>query len=242
MIRGRVLFVDDEPAILASYSRALVGGGFEVTKADNGEEALRRLDTMNYDVILTDLLIPKSRGLKLVETLHERLPEIPLIVMLDKSSNEIAVEVAERGASQSLVKPVSGILLKRTLSNAMGRKTARQDYGRIFSSSGGESLAPIKMNATDAKNQMGRVLDTVMQGGVVLITRHESPKAAVIPMAEYERFSRAAEERLKSLGSEFDDLLARMQTPGARSGMQAAFEASPEQLGKAAVRFARKRA
>jgi prevent-host-death family protein len=80
-----------------------------------------------------------------------------------------------------------------------------------------------------------------MQGGVVLITRHETPKAAVIPMAEYERYSRAAEEKLNSLGREFDDLLVRMQTPRARSGMQAAFEASPEQLAKAAVRFARKR-
>jgi hypothetical protein len=42
------------------------------------------------------------------------------------------------------------------------------------------------------------------------------------------------------LSSEFDALLARMQTPEARAGMQAAFDATPEQLAKAAVTFARK--
>jgi prevent-host-death family protein len=89
---------------------------------------------------------------------------------------------------------------------------------------------------------MGHVLDTVMQGGVVLITKRETPRAAVIPMAEYEKFSRATEARLSALSGEFDALLARMQTPGARVGMQAAFDATPEQLAKAAVNFARKRA
>jgi hypothetical protein len=61
-------------------------------------------------------------------------------------------------------------------------------------------------------------------------------------MAEYEKFSRAPETRLNALSGEFDALLARMQTPEARVGMQAAFDATPEQLAKAAVTFARKRA
>ncbi len=242
MNRGRVLLVDDEPAILASYSRLLVGSGFEVTKANNDEEAVRRIVTTDYDVVLTDLLLPRIKGLKLIETLHEHSPALPVIVMLDQGSNELAVEVAERGALQSLVKPVKGDLLKRTLSNAMRRTRSLQNVDQLLFARGGNQLVPIKMNATDAKNQMGRVLDTVMQGGVVLITRHETTKAAVIPIAEYEKYSRAAEDKLSALRSEFDNLLEKMQTAEARSGMQTAFEASPEQLAKAAVRYARRRA
>jgi prevent-host-death family protein len=98
------------------------------------------------------------------------------------------------------------------------------------------------MKATKAKNQMGQMLETVMQGGVVLITKHETPKAAVISIEEYERLSRAAEAKLDALSSEFDALFDRMQTPEARAGMQAAFDASPEQLVQAALEFARKRA
>jgi prevent-host-death family protein len=97
------------------------------------------------------------------------------------------------------------------------------------------------MTATDAKNQMSQLLETVIQGGVVLITKHDTPKAAVIPISEYEKFSRTTEAELNALSGEFDAMLARMQTPNARAGMKAAFDATPVRLGKAAVAFARKR-
>ena len=192
------------------------------------------------DVVLTDLLIPEMNGLAFLKILRAFSPELPVIVMVDKLRNELAVEAAELGALHSLVKPIARALLKRTVSQAIGLKRARQDAAPEFLTPRGDALAPIKITATDAKNQMGHVLETVMQGGVVLITKHEAPKAAVIPMAEYEKFSRATEARLSALSSEFDAILARMQTPKSRAGMQAAFDASPEQLAEAAVAFARK--
>jgi antitoxin Phd len=130
---------------------------------------------------------------------------------------------------------------KKPLSHAVGLKRPQQEAAPKFLPRRGDTGVPIKMTATDAKNQMGQLLETVMQGGVVLITKHEAPKAAVIPMTEYEKFSRATEARLNALSGEFDALLARMQAPKARAGMKAAFDASPEQLAKAAVALARKR-
>ena len=242
MAQGRVLLVDDEPSILTSYSRTLIDGGFDVTKADGSVQALRRLKTMSFDVILTDLLIPETNGLALLERVHRMSPELPVIVMLDKMSNKIAVEVAERGVLQTLVKPISGELLKRTVTRAVRSRRSRQSIIPSFLGHGADPLIPVTMNATKAKNQMGQMLETVMQGGVVLITKHETPKAAVISIEEYERLSRVGEAKLDALSSEFDALLDRMQTPEARAGMQAAFDASPEQLAQAALEFARKRA
>jgi len=242
MPRDRVLLVDDQPKVLASYSRALASAGFEVTEAGSGDEALRRLERSPFDVVLTDLLVPKISGLAFLERLHAFSPALPFIVMVDKQSNEIAVEAAELGALQLLVKPIDLACLKRTVGRAVRLRRARQDATPAFLAPRGEALTPIKITATDAKNQMGRVLDTVMQGGVVLITKRETPRAAVIPMAEYEKFSRATEAKLNALSGEFDALLARMQTPEARAGMKIAFDATPEQLAKAAVTFARKRA
>ena len=100
---------------------------------------------------------------------------------------------------------------------------------------------PIKISATEAKNKLGEVLDSVMQGGMVLITKHETPKAVLLSMEEYGALSSATQTRLDTLNGEFDALLARMQTAKARAGMKAAFTASPKQLGKAAVSDARKR-
>ncbi len=101
---------------------------------------------------------------------------------------------------------------------------------------------PVKISATEAKNRLGELLDSVIQGGMVLITRHETPKAVLLSMEEYGALSRATQSRLDTLNHEFDALLARMQTAKARAGMKAAFSASPKQLGKAAVSAARKRA
>jgi antitoxin Phd len=53
--------------------------------------------------------------------------------------------------------------------------------------------------------------------------------------------TKAPESQINSLSAEFDDLLARMQRPGARKAMNKAFRASPAELGKAAVAAARKR-
>src|SRR2546430_11841338 len=49
MLRGRVLLVDDQPSILASYSRALAHAGFEVTEASGGDEAFRRLESRSEE-------------------------------------------------------------------------------------------------------------------------------------------------------------------------------------------------
>src|SRR5579862_499457 len=102
--------------------------------------------------------------------------------------------------------------------------------------------AAVKISATEAKNKLGEVLDAVLQGGMVLITKHETPKAVLLSMEEYGALTGAAQSRLDALNGEFDALLERMQTAKARAGMKAAFAASPHLLGKAAVAAARRRA
>jgi antitoxin Phd len=97
------------------------------------------------------------------------------------------------------------------------------------------------VTATEAKNAFGQLLEKAMQGGVVVITKHDAPKAVLISLDEYTALSSASESRINSLSAEFDSLLMRMQGLKARGAMKNAFHASPKQLGKAAVVAARKR-
>ena len=97
------------------------------------------------------------------------------------------------------------------------------------------------VTATQAKNKFGRLLEKAMQGGVVVITKHDEPKAVMISVEKYTTLSNAPESRINSLSAEFDSLLIGMQRPGARKSMRAAFRASPKRIGKAAVVAARKR-
>lgn len=105
----------------------------------------------------------------------------------------------------------------------------------------GERVDAASYSATDAKKEFGRLLEAVLRGDVVVITKHEAPKAVLLSVDEFNALAHAADVTLDSLTREFDALLARMQTPKARAGMKTAFGASPRQLGKAAVAAARKR-
>jgi prevent-host-death family protein len=105
----------------------------------------------------------------------------------------------------------------------------------------GERVAAASFTATDAKKEFGRVLEMVIRGGVVLITKHDAPKAVLLAVDEFNALAGAMEGKLDTLSGEFDALLARMQTPRARAGMRAAFGASPNRLGRAALAAARKR-
>jgi len=99
----------------------------------------------------------------------------------------------------------------------------------------------VSVSATDAKKEFARMLDTVNQGRLVVITKHDTPKAVVMSIEDYQALAQAGETKLEALSDEFDAQFARMQTPAARRGMKAAFEASPKALGRAAVARARKR-
>ena len=94
--------------------------------------------------------------------------------------------------------------------------------------------------ATQVKNEFGAILDKATRGGAVAITRHDRPRAVLVSYEEFESLVQARSRTLDNLGAEFDDLLDRMQNPKAKKAMDAAFNASPAKLGRAAVKAARK--
>lgn len=124
----------------------------------------------------------------------------------------------------------------------MSRAAARRQ-GPIaaFRNRRGERVEAASVTATDAKKQFGRVLELVLRGGAVVITKHDAPKAIVLSMEEFHALTRPGASPLDSLTGEFDAMLARMQTPRAKGALRAAFAASGKELGKAAVAAARKR-
>jgi len=104
----------------------------------------------------------------------------------------------------------------------------------------GELVDIQSVPATQLKNQFASVLDRAVRGGPVAITKHNSARAILISVEEFEALVAERARSLDALGSQFDGLLARMQKPAAKKGMHAAFNASPQALGRAAVKAARK--
>jgi len=109
-----------------------------------------------------------------------------------------------------------------------------------FRNSHGQLIDISTVAATKVKNEFGSILEKTMHSGAVAITRHDTPKAVLLSFAEFESLVKERSRSLDDLNSEFDGLLARMQTPQVRKGIEAAFNASPIELGRAAVKAAQK--
>ena len=90
--------------------------------------------------------------------------------------------------------------------------------------------------ATAAKNEFGHVLSLVAAGRTVVITKHETPTAVIVSYPEFQALAEASARRWDTLSAEFDELLAGMQSAKSRAGLAAAFNASPAEVGRAAVK------
>ncbi|HEY1841257.1 MAG TPA: type II toxin-antitoxin system Phd/YefM family antitoxin [Mycobacterium sp.] len=95
------------------------------------------------------------------------------------------------------------------------------------------------VSASRLKNEFGTVFEQAAVEGAVVITKHDTPRAVLLSYAEFEALTASATPALDDLRERFDALLATMQKPEAKAGVAAAFDASPEELGTAAVKAAR---
>jgi len=108
-----------------------------------------------------------------------------------------------------------------------------------YRNSKGELVDVPSVPASRAKNEFGTLFEQAALGGAIAITKHDAPKAVLLSIAEFESLVKSRSPSLDDLSAKFDALLQRMQTPQARAGMAAAFNASPAELGRVAVTAAR---
>lgn len=234
LVEGRRTSADDE----------LEAAGFDVTKAASVASALVELTRREFDLVLSDVRLESTEGLSLLRQMKERSLDTPTCLMFAELDNASTIEATSLGAFQCLKRPIDTASLQRVGELAVAaraRATAKVREPSAFRSRLRGKVVPTSVSATDAKNEFGRVLDTAIQSGAVVITRHESPKAVLLSMDEFKDLVGEGSRRLDTLSAEFDALLTRMQAPGVRARMKAAFGASPTELGKAAVAAAANR-
>ena len=107
-----ILVVDDEPAIQDILNWALSAEGYRVATAGSGEEALNRVEQEDFDIIVTDIVMPGLDGLEVLERSRVLNPRAAVIVMTAYAALETAIAALRRGASDYLEKPFSVDLLK----------------------------------------------------------------------------------------------------------------------------------
>ena len=115
---GTILIVEDDASFRRVLEYQLNEAGYKTTIAENGEKALELFSEHRYQVVLTDLNLPKLGGEEVLKQIKQQSPDTPVIILTAFASIESAVEAMKLGAFHYLTKPVNGDELLLTIGNA----------------------------------------------------------------------------------------------------------------------------
>ncbi len=102
----RFLIVDDEAVVRQAFARILSGDHCEAETADDGAEALRKMQQQPFDVVLLDLKMPGIDGITVLRTIKRNWPDSEVIVITGYAALDTAKESVAAGAFDYLAKPV----------------------------------------------------------------------------------------------------------------------------------------
>ncbi|HPM76354.1 MAG TPA: response regulator [bacterium] len=119
---ARILIVDDEPGIRQTIPRFLDRQEMEVATAASVEAALEKLAALPYDVVVTDIIMPRATGIDLLREMQERYPTVKVIVITGEPTVDSVSEALRHRAFDYLPKPIEGAKLRQVVRNAVQLK------------------------------------------------------------------------------------------------------------------------
>jgi len=120
---AHLLVVDDDTRIRDLLSRYLTDQGFRITVAADAAEARRKLEGLNFDLIILDVMMPGETGLSLTESMREKRA-IPIILLTARAEAESRIAGLEAGADDYLPKPFDPRELVLRVNNILRRNTS----------------------------------------------------------------------------------------------------------------------
>ena len=135
--KGKVLVIDDEPGVRDLLSETLSEvGGYETVIATDGLDGIEKMRSSEFDVIFTDLAMPRLNGMDFLKKCKEINTKTPIVVLTGVSSMEIAVNAMRHGAYDFITKPFPLDRIVSTTEKIIGE---RKLFGRLACSQGSDA-------------------------------------------------------------------------------------------------------
>lgn len=192
---GRILIIDDEKSIRNSLKEILEYEKYKVDEAPDGIEGTKLAEKEKYDIIFSDIKMPRMDGMEVLEKLQQITPDTPVVMISGHGTIDTAVEAIKKGAFDFIPKPLDLNRILITLRNAMDRsslvketKTLKRKINKTTEMIGdGDGMKKIKDMIERVAPTDARVLITGSNGtGKELVARwiHEKSNRASQPLVE----------------------------------------------------------
>src|SRR5262245_37085198 len=123
----RVLVVDDDRRMRRTLQIVVEHIGLESIAAADADEAQAQLRATRFDLVLTDLKLPESSGIDLLEAIRLEQPKLPVVLITAYGTIETAIEAMRKGASDFVLKPFDNANLERVICRVLELERVRSE-------------------------------------------------------------------------------------------------------------------
>jgi DNA-binding NtrC family response regulator len=123
----RLLIVDDEKVALANMEHILEGRGYEIVSTHSGPNALKLLDKQEFDIVVTDLRMPKVDGMEILGRCRELHPNSEVIVVTGYATVDSAIEAIRKGAYYYIAKPFRLDEVRKVVAEAVEKSRLKKE-------------------------------------------------------------------------------------------------------------------
>ncbi len=170
-MKGTVLIADDESSIRESLTLILEEEGYNCTTAKDGEEAIEAIDQNSYDVIISDLKMPKASGMDVLEHALKHSSQSLTIIITAHATVETAVKALRKGAADYILKPVDFDEVIIRINNLLDHKKLVQENKYLREQIDQEYNFNHIIGESDAMKRIYKMVERVSQAtSNVLIT------------------------------------------------------------------------
>jgi DNA-binding NtrC family response regulator len=170
MTLQRILVVDDESLAREYLGEAVANLGYSAVTATDAESALHLVEREQPDVVMTDLRMPGMDGVELTKRLHERWPDLPVLLCTAHATIESAVAAMKYGARDVLMKPVSVDALEFSLARLAREQRLEQENRYLRDEARGADPASIVAESESMRELLKAASRVARTKGTILIT------------------------------------------------------------------------
>jgi signal transduction histidine kinase/CheY-like chemotaxis protein len=150
----KILVIDDEERMCRSLKELLEGDGFHVTTTQDPVEAMELINRDPFDLIITDIKMPKMSGLEILHTARRANPDMEVILMTGYASLESSLDAIREGAFEYLLKPVEFSQLRISVKRALEKRESGLSQKRLL-----EDLRQVNLNLNNRLNEINALYE-----------------------------------------------------------------------------------
>lgn len=173
MKKRKILIVDDDPSFNEMLSRYLLKNNFAIESVHSAGAALRLLKNQKFDLVITDLRLPKMNGLELIEKIKKEKPKTPVILVTNYSDIRTAVKSIKLGCYEFISKPIIPDELLKIINKALENRLSDGKNTTTLNQTSNDSISYVK-GKSPLNQELWKQVDIVAQTKMSVLIIGES--------------------------------------------------------------------